>query len=282
LEEAPNVYRLTVGEGEFAGVYAPNVYLVVGDDAAVFIDTTNGTEEEVRAHLGLWDGMDRPRIAAIVLTHRHLDHIGGAAHLSRDTGGELYSSPGERQSIEHALDDVRIGKTVNDGETLSLGGTTLEFIHTPGHTLGSLCVYHREQGILFTGDTILGTGSSAISPDHGDMRLYMESLRKLLAYDARAVYPGHGPVISDPPAKIRELIEHRTERERQILDLVRKGRDTVEELFDDIYPRLDSRLHDAARGQVRAHLVKLERDRKVVLPGDGSVEPTEPGSDPRL
>ena len=68
MEEAPNVYRLTVGEGEFAGVYAPNVYLVVGDDAAVFIDTANGTEEEVRAHLGLWDGMDRPRIAAIVLT----------------------------------------------------------------------------------------------------------------------------------------------------------------------------------------------------------------------
>ncbi len=276
MEEAPNVYRVTVGKGEFTGVYAPNVYLVVGDDAAVFIDTANGTEEEVRAHLGPWDSMDRPRIAAIVLTHRHLDHIGGAARLSGDTGGVLYSSPGERRPIERALDVVRVGKTVNDGETLNLGGTTLEFIHAPGHTLGSLCVYHREQGILFTGDTILGTGSTAISPDHGDMRLYMESLRKLLAYDARAIYPGHGPVICDPQARIRGLIEHRMERERHILDLVRKGRSTVEELFDDIYPRLDSRLHDAAHGQVRSHLVKLKHEGKVVLPGDGSVEPTDP------
>ena len=263
MEIASNVYRVSVGQVAFVGVYAPNVYLVVGDDRAAFIDTAYGKDEEVDAQLKLWESQGRREIAAIVLTHRHADHIGGVLRLHDCTGGPVTCGSAEREAIEGTLDGLQVDRVVDDGESLGLGNATLEFIHTPGHTVGSVCVYYREEGVLFTGDTILGSGTTVVSPDHGDMALYIESLRKLLRYDARIICPGHGPIVNQPQAKIQGLIEHRLERERQILDLLQEGQDTIEELFIAIYPELDRRLHDTARSQIRSHLIKLEREGKV-------------------
>ena len=268
MRVAPNVHRVTVGQGAFTGVYAPNVYLVTGADRAAFIDTAYGEKEELAAHLELWETQGRPPIAAIVLTHRHRDHVGGAGPLHKATGGQVVSTSVETGPIERALPDLKVGRAVGDRETIDLGDANLEFIHTPGHTLGSLCVYYREEGVLFTGDTILGTGSTVVSPDHGDMASYIESLRNLLSFDAQLICPGHGPVITHVDAKIRELIEHRLEREHQILGLVGEGWRTVEDLFKEIYTELDPRLHNTARSQVRSHLIKLERDGRVARSED--------------
>ena len=267
---APNVHRVTVGQGAFVGVHSPNVYLVAGNDRVAFIDTAYGNDDEVKAQLDLWEALGRPEVAAIVLTHRHKDHIGGAGRLHGATAGEIVCSVAEREPIERALADSRVGRGVADGETLDLGGATLEFIETPGHTLGSLCLYYREEGVLFTGDTILGSGAPVINPDHGDMGLYIQSLEKLLAYEALMIAPGHGPVVNQPRAKIRSLIEHRLKRERQILGLLQEGRRTIEDLFKAVYPELDRGLHDLARSQIRSHLIKLEREGKVQKAEDGA------------
>ena len=148
VEVAPNVFRITVGQGAFLGVYAPNVYLVVGDDGAAFIDTAYGEDEEVEAQLECWRSCDKPPVSGIVLTHRHPDHIGGALRLRGATGGAVVATAVEREPIERALGGAKLTRAVEDGEALVLGGATLEFVHTPGHTRGSLCVYHRELGIL--------------------------------------------------------------------------------------------------------------------------------------
>ena len=269
MKVADNVYRITVGESAFAGVYPPNVYLINGDGRAVFIDTAYGTDDELEAHLGMWRKLGKPDIAAIVLTHRHADHIGGARRLHEATGGEVVCAPAEKGHIERAQGPIDAIATAEHGETIDLGRGTLEFIHTPGHTMGSLCVLYREPGILFTGDTILGTGSVVVSPDDGDMGAYLDSLESLRGYGPRMICPGHGPAIDDPMDRVRWLIDHRLARERQILGLLEQGHRTLDELFQAVYPTLDSRLGDTARSQIRVHLIKLERDGKVSFESRG-------------
>lgn len=274
-EVARNVYCVAVGLGAFVGVYPPNVYLVLGDTQAVFIDTAYGKDEEVKAQLDLWDEKGRPPVAAVILTHRHGDHIGGAVRLHKATGGPIASSSVEKSHIDESFSGSQVSLTVSSGDTMDLGGTTLEFIDSPGHTLGSLCIHHREEKLLFAGDNILGTGSTVIQPEQGDLTLYLDSLRRLLDFDASLICPGHGPMVHTPQAKIQGLIDHRLQREQQVLDLLRDGRSSVEELLAAIYPELDGRLRELARAQIRSHLVKLEHERRAVALADGVFAPAD-------
>ena len=145
---------------------------------------------------------------------------------------------------------------MNDGDEFTVGSLTLRIIHTPGHTLGSVCIYCPQERALFTGDTALGLGTVAISPPpHGDMALYLQSLAKLQTIDSAVMLPGHGIAVHDVPAKLQELIDHRHAREEQILKLMAKGKRTVKAMLGAIYPELDKRMltgrHAPDRGAPR-------------------------------
>jgi glyoxylase-like metal-dependent hydrolase (beta-lactamase superfamily II) len=140
----------------------------------------------------------------------------------------------------------------------------LRAIFTPGHAPDHLCYYLVEERALFTGDVILGAGTTVIPDDTGDLGQYMESLRRLLELDTETIYPAHGPVIRNPKQKIREYIAHRELRDLQVLDAIEDGPLEVMAIVKKIYFDVPEYLHPAAASSVRSHLKKLRNEGRVV------------------
>ena len=265
MEIEPGVHLIPVAASGFMGLYAPNVYLVAGREAAL-IDSGYFDREATGATLEYIEGLAPLRLSHILLTHPHPDHIGGCHSIREATGAQIvahYLSVSRLEGYQVAADI-----TVNDGDILDVGGVPLEVIHTPGHTSDSICYYIRESGILFSGDVIVGFGTPVIDAPDGDIAQYIDSLRKLLNFPVRLICPGHGPLVREPERKIRELIAHRLEREQQVLSYLMQGKRSVTDLIAGIYPELDQRLVDLARKQVQAHLDKLAREGKVAVTGE--------------
>lgn len=196
-----------------------------------------------------------PNLRTILITHRHGDHAPAAVPLKEATGAEIIAP-------RNVLDDSLVDRRVHGGESLTLEGTRIDVIATPGHTNEHVC-FLTSDGDLFSGDTILGTGTTAIFPPDGHMGDYLRSLETLRSHNPRRIYPAHGPVREDAMALIDEYVAHRLERERQVLEAVASGATTTAEMRALIYPDLDERLHGAAEIQIKAHLIKLREEGRV-------------------
>jgi len=261
MQITSSVHVIPVGTDSLLGHFVPQVYLVVADEG-VLIDSGYGDEESIGCRIDYVNNFAGLRLAYIIITHDHPDHIGGAARLREKTGAKIVLHSTEQTGI--TVDHVVVDKDV-----ISLKGIDLEVVHTPGHNPGHICLYIRKDKILFSGDHVLGLGTTAIHPPKGDMAQYIDSLRKLLDYDIDLICPGHGPLIREPQRKLDELIEHRKEREDQVIALLRQGDNTVKQLVAQIYPELAGFLYELAKGQIYAHLIKLEREGKAYSQGRG-------------
>ncbi len=203
-------------------------------------------------------------IDRIVLTHAHIDHIGGVKQVRARYGNlPVIKLPWPGPDAEAGCAIEAIG----DGATIEGEGFTLKAIHTPGHAPDHLCYYLAEERALFTGDVILGAGTTVIPDDTGDLGQYMASLRRLLELDLERIYPAHGPVIRNPHQKIREYIAHRELRERQVLDVLSEGPQEVMSIVKRIYTDVPEYLHQAAGSSVRSHLKKLRNENRVIENG---------------
>jgi glyoxylase-like metal-dependent hydrolase (beta-lactamase superfamily II) len=203
---------------------------------------------------------DSSELEQIVLTHAHIDHLGGVRQV-KEKFGEMAVS-----KMPWAGHDAPAGAITEIGHdaVVETEGATLRAVFTPGHAPDHLCYVLEEERALFTGDVVLGAGTTVIPDDTGDLGQYMDSLRRLLELDLETIYPAHGPVIRNPKEKIREYIAHRELRERQILAALGDGPLEAMGIVKKIYVDVPEYLHPAAASSVRSHLKKLERESRVV------------------
>jgi glyoxylase-like metal-dependent hydrolase (beta-lactamase superfamily II) len=239
---------------------------IVGTDPAYIIDPGPeiGVYQRALATY-LRAGAPRLRPAAVLLTHGHPDHAPGAATLGGLLGIPVFGS------ALMSRDDARaagVQYTYKRNQSFPVGDGVLRVLPAPGHSTDQVAFWLPEPRVLFSGDTILGQGSTLVSPPEGDMQAYMQTLERLRALDARIILPGHGPVITRPDTKITEYLTHRRERERQLLDALGTGPATVGELVAAMYHDTDPRLRDLAEGSVLAQLEKLTRESRVQRQGE--------------
>jgi glyoxylase-like metal-dependent hydrolase (beta-lactamase superfamily II) len=211
-----------------------NTYLF-GSNPCVVIDP--GPDDA--GHLGTVRAAaeEREGIGLVLLTHSHGDHAAGAKRLGVEV---VLPSDGE----EH-------------------GG--LRAIATPGHAADHVC-FLTGDGVCFSGDLVLGEGSTFVPPDGGSLAAYMDSLRLLQAERIELICPGHGPWVTDPAAKLAEYVEHREMRERRLLAALERGERSREALLAEVWDDVPDEIRPAAALVMEAHLQKLEAERR--LPQD--------------
>ncbi|MCL1586919.1 MAG: MBL fold metallo-hydrolase [Actinomycetia bacterium] len=227
-----------------------NTYIIVSEGEALVLDPGPVIDEHAVEIVRALEGLQS---VAVVATHTHPDHAPLANPLAARLGVPVYGY----EKGPHFVPDI----TVADGETITVGSIELLAVHTPGHTPDHLCF--RIDGVLFTGDHIMG-GSSVIIEDAAQ---YLESLYLVRDLGVARLEPGHGDAMDDAAAVINDYIDHRLERERQILAAVAGGASSVGEIVDVVYAAVPAGLRDAATHQVMVQISKLFEDGAVSFGG---------------
>lgn len=248
------VIRILGGNpGKFT-LQGTNTYLVGQGPKRLLIDTGEGKPSWLTS-LKTTLEQEKASIDKVILTHWHPDHIGGVPDLlSHMPNIQLFKNQptGNQSDISH-------------GQIFETQGATLRAFHCPGHTTDHMALILEEEDAMFTGDNVLGQGTAVFE----DLAAYMNSLQKMQDEFSGRAYPGHGPVIEDGKAKIREYISHRQERENQIVDVL--GRETDNgnkgwqsmDLVKVIYKGYPENLHAPAERGVLQVLDKLKKEGRV-------------------
>lgn len=239
--------------------------LIVGEHRLYVIDPAAPDEREQQRLFDLLDALcDEGReIEAVLLTHHHPDHVAAAPAVSRRYDVEVRGHHLTLSRIEAG----QPGPPLNDGDRLPLGeapdGTLdwhLEALFTPGHDRGHLCFRESRYGALIAGDMLSTVSTIVIDPPEGHMQTYLESLNRLAETPMTTLYPAHGPAYRDGPALVQRYIRHRRDRQQKVVDALRRGPATVEQLVPAVYDDVDARMYPWAERSLLAGLQMLQEN----------------------
>jgi glyoxylase-like metal-dependent hydrolase (beta-lactamase superfamily II) len=244
----------------------PTNAVIAGTNEVVIIDPgyENGVEliEAALAKRG------DVTVKAILLTHGHPDHINAAPGLKQMYHAPILLHPTERQVASRFMDVSAIDSELHGGMTISVDGGSLQVIDTPGHSPGHVVFYDPVSRTMIGGDLVSGNGTTGIFPPLGKMGEYLDSIRRMQAYNPRVVIPGHGPTMVDQPGLWDYYLERRLTREREIYDVLKRQPATIPDIVTELYTDILPHFVRAAQSTALAHLIKLEEEGRVAPESD--------------
>ncbi|KAK6518885.1 hypothetical protein TWF281_003576 [Arthrobotrys megalospora] len=260
------VIRILGGNpGKFT-LQGTNTYLLGTGPRRLLIDAGEG-KPSWKSSLSSILSTERATISTAIITHWHGDHIQGVPDLRSLCPDvkvlKFKLNPKDPEANKWGWMDINEDGTLVDGEVVGVEGATVKTVWTPGHTTDHVCLWLEEEEALFTGDNVLGQGTTVFE----DLSTYMSSLTKMLSLNPDRAYPAHGPLIPDAKSKIQEYITHRLERENQVINVLKEHEGSkmeVMEIVKVIYKDYPENLWDAAARGVLLILDKLEKDGRVV------------------
>lgn len=242
--------------------------LIVGHRELWVIDPGSPEEPEQRRLLAMLDALCArgARLAGILSTHHHPDHVGGIAALCRARNLKVRGHP---ETLSRLPDGCVLGEPIHDGDVLQLGeapdGTTnwtLRAVHTPGHDRGHLCFVESRYGAAIVGDMLSTVSTIIVDPPEGHLATYLASLERLLQEQLSTLYPAHGPALRDGSRLVKQYIRHRRQREASLLAALQAGGGDIERLLPKVYWDADPRLYRFAARSLLAGLQKLQEEGK--------------------
>jgi glyoxylase-like metal-dependent hydrolase (beta-lactamase superfamily II) len=247
--------------GPLTGPGNATYLLIARDRRALLVDAGVGDPRHLR-EIDERLAAEGAHLAAVVVTHAHPDHASGAPALARaHPAAVFYKYPWPPEDARYDL----AWQPLADGDVMPIEGEQLVVLHTPGHSPDHVALWDEGSRAVFTGDLVIPGGSVMIHTGRGgDMIQYLESLQRVRALRPIRLLPAHGPERHDAVDVLTAHLEHRLDRERQVVEALSAGRATVESIVESIYDGLAGPLVDAARENVRAHLEKLRIEGRAV------------------
>ena len=247
-----------------------NIYCIEGNKYSAIIDPGFGNQEieqiqEIESAI-LSLHAKKP-VRWVLLTDWYDEHISGANRVKALTDAQISCGNAESRILELENNTTSIDKTFSTGDFIDLGDKKITAYSTPGHSEGSTCFFIEKEGLLFSGDCIIPTGTTAINPSEGgDMSDYIKSLNTLHDLKISSILSFHGDPINNPSNYIENLIRTRYERDNKILEILENGEKNIAEIWNIIYGerKLEGYLIEASKKQILAHLMKLELEEKVL------------------
>jgi len=207
-------------------------------------------------------------VAGILVTHHHIDHIGGVNALSQALDLPVRGHP---LTLTRLPPGFRMGEALDEGHKIALGrapdgssGWELLAIHTPGHDRGHLCFRESRYGTMLVGDMLSTISSIIIDPPEGHLATYLQSLERLAQSPMTTLYPAHGPALRDGQRLVQQYLRHRRQREATLVEALQQGPGTIEQLLPKVYWDVDSKLYPFAARSLLAGLQKLAEERRAV------------------